>query len=290
MIEVFSPSDERERRRAGHSLPRRSRQRAAYALRARSLAVSLLAGAALAVPMLFVPAAPASAQLFFSRRLPPAEIVSIVRGQGYVNPSFPFFRGDIYVVDANEPRGPRVRLVIDPFSGGIVERLLIRRQKVVPGPDFDNTYIRSGPPRIVNPSEEAERGDAERRRAKRIVRRPPAGEVETPVEPSRPARQIEPAPAAGKERPKTPGEKTKAAPDEPVGQEKPARSEPKPAEAAPAQQPARAAAAPAPAVVSVPQPTPAPVAPGEQGGEPPRGTKANPRRVGPVVPPPVGVE
>ena len=120
-----------------------------------------------------LPASPAMAQLFFSRRLPPGQIISIVQSRGYTYPTYPYYRGDIYVVDANEPRGNRIRLVIDPNSGEIVERLLIRQQRVVPGPGFDDTYVRSGVPRIVNPSEEAIGGQPQDKRpVKRTARRP----------------------------------------------------------------------------------------------------------------------
>ena len=217
-----------------------------------------------------LPASPAIAQLFFSRRLPPGQIISIVQSRGYTYPTYPYYRGDIYVVDANEPRGNRIRLVIDPNSGEIVERLLIRQQRVVPGPGFDDTYVRSGVPRIVNPSEEAIGGQPQDKRpVKRTARRPAERAPETlaPVE-----TPTATAPAASAPQGATPSE---TAPAEPIS---------RPTRQAPA---APVAAAPAPAVTpsAAPPPSAETPAPGSE-----RGTRANPRRVGPVLPPAVGVE
>ena len=76
------------------------------------------------------------AQLFFSR-IPPADIVSIVRNRGFYDVDNPYFRGDVYVIDATERRGLRVRLVVDPRTGDIVERLIVgRNNRVYPaGPN-----------------------------------------------------------------------------------------------------------------------------------------------------------
>jgi hypothetical protein len=82
-------------------------------------------------------AQPAQAQLFFSR-IPPADVVSIVRNRGFYDVSPPYFRGDVYVVDATERKGLRVRLIVEPRSGEIVERLIIgRNNRVYPsGPNI----------------------------------------------------------------------------------------------------------------------------------------------------------
>ncbi len=75
---------------------------------------------------------PAHAQLF-SSRIQPADIVNIVRNRGFSEIQSPYFRGDVYIVDATERRGLRVRLVVDPRTGDIVERLVIgRNNKVYP--------------------------------------------------------------------------------------------------------------------------------------------------------------
>ena len=223
-------------------------------------------------------ASPAAAQLFFSRRLPPGQIISIVQSRGYTYPTYPYYRGDIYVVDANEPRGNRIRLVIDPNSGEIVERLLIRQQRIVPGPGFDDTYVRSGVPRIVNPSEEAINGQPQVRRApKRTARRPLERTPETtaPTETPATVTPAEPAPQA-------------RAPRESI-----APKEPAPADAI--SRPTRPAPATAPAapITAAPQPTAAPPATAEAPAAPSpaeRGTKANPRKIGPVLPPAVSVD
>ena len=235
----------------------------------RSVIVTMIAlGGLFASAML---ASPAVAQLFFSRRLPPGQIISIVQSRGYTYPTYPYYRGDIYVVDANEPRGNRIRLVIDPNSGEIVERLLIRQQRIVPGPGFDDTYVRSGVPRIVNPSEEAINGQPQVRRApKRTARRPVERTPETtaPIETPATAAPAEPAPQA--------------------------RAPKEPEQAEPISRPTRSAptAAPAAPVAAAPQPAAAPSATVEAPASGPaeRGTKANPRKIGPVLPPAVSVD
>lgn len=226
---------------------------------------------------------PASAQLFFSRRLPPGQIITIVQSRGYSLPSYPYYRGDIYVVDATEPRGNRVRLVIDPNSGEIVERLLIRQQRVIPGPGFDDTYVRSGVPRIVNPSEEAAGGPKiERPRIKRAARRP----AEHPAETGSPSET--PAAVAPTEQPPQAAVPKESAPKDTAPAEGIARP------TRPVATPRETPAAPVAAAPSAPAPSTAQAAPPAETspapGSPERGTKANPRRVGPVLPPAVGVE
>ncbi len=71
-----------------------------------------------------------NAQLFFNR-LAPADIANAVRNRGFYDVAYPYFRGDIYVVDATERRGLRVRLVVDPRTGEITERLIIGRNNRV---------------------------------------------------------------------------------------------------------------------------------------------------------------
>ena len=238
--------------------------------------------AGLALPALATTELPSSAQIFFSR-LPPGQIVSIVRSLGYSDPSYPYFRGDIYVVDATEPRGQRVRLIIDPSSGQVVERLFIRNQRVIPVPQPREIYIRREP-RILNPSEEAAQGQrVEPRRRKAVTR-------------SRPAEPVEAAPV------KRAPQRDEPTIESPAQEEvrRPTRARPRPAIEAPttpSEPVVRAPAAPepaAPAREAAPGKSSPPGEPGTSsgqaaGGE--RGTKANPRKVGPVIlPPAVGVE
>ncbi|MBY0613412.1 MAG: hypothetical protein K2P80_14635 [Beijerinckiaceae bacterium] len=250
--------------------------------RLRLVAALLLASA---LPAALISGTPAQAQLFFSR-LPPGQIVTIVRSQGYQSPSYPYYRGDIYVVDAFDPRGVRVRLVVDPRSGDIVERLYIRNQRVIPAPEVEEGYAARGP-RILNPSEEAaESQRREPRPPKRTARRPadrPAAErapdIAAPVEqqPERPAEQSPPAavaPEASRSRNRIPQQ-----PKETPAQETVQGGAP----------PSGSATAATPSVPSAPGDPGTSGSGSVPGGE--RGTKANPRRVGPVVlPPAVGVE
>lgn len=242
-----------------------------------------------ALPAVVISGAPAQAQLFFSR-LPPGQIVTIVRSQGYQSPSYPYYRGDIYVVDAFDPRGVRVRLVVDPRSGDIVERLYIRNQRVIPAPEVEEGYAARGP-RILNPSEEAaESQRREPRPPKRTARRP----VERPAD--RPAAERAPDIAAPVEQqPERPIEQAPPAAAAPEASRPRNRVPPQPKET-PAQETVQGGAPPSGSATAL---TPSgPSAPGDpgpsgsssaSGGE--RGTKANPRRVGPVVlPPAVGVE
>ncbi|MGL4638031.1 MAG: hypothetical protein ACRCWF_18780 [Beijerinckiaceae bacterium] len=51
----------------------------------------------------------------------PREIVHSIRSQGFRNPSHPQYRDDLVVVSATEPSGRRVRLLLDVYSGRIVD-------------------------------------------------------------------------------------------------------------------------------------------------------------------------
>jgi hypothetical protein len=56
----------------------------------------------------------------FSDGPPPYEIIGIVRANGFRPLGPPMRRGRVYVVHAMEPRGDDVRIVIDAFSGRIL--------------------------------------------------------------------------------------------------------------------------------------------------------------------------
>jgi hypothetical protein len=51
----------------------------------------------------------------------PREVVYSVRRQGFSNPSHPQYRDDFVVLTATEPGGRRVRLMVDVYSGRIVD-------------------------------------------------------------------------------------------------------------------------------------------------------------------------
>ena len=269
-------------------------------LAAAPLAALLLASV---LPVTLFSGTPVQAQLFFSR-LPPGQIIAIVRSQGYQNPSYPYFRGDIYVVDAFDPRGVRVRLVIDPRSGDIVERLLIRNQRVIAVPDAERGYSRST--RILNPSEEAAEGQRRtpqppRRAARRPVEQPAverAPDIAAPVEQQPRERPAEPIAPGVAQEPSRPRNRPLSLPRETVPRETVPR-ETVPRETAPKEAVPRETVQGGSSSSSAPSATgpSAPSVPGDSGagnssasgGE--RGTRSNPRRVGPVIlPPAVGVE
>lgn len=79
-----------------------------------SVAVGGLAFAALAVP--------ARAQYFFGPPiLPERAIVDVLRGDGFRRLSQPVLNRDIYVLDAVDPEGENVRLIIDAYNGEILK-------------------------------------------------------------------------------------------------------------------------------------------------------------------------
>jgi hypothetical protein len=60
----------------------------------------------------------------------PREVVHSVRRQGFINPSLPQYRDDFVVLTATEPGGRRVRLMMDVYSGRIVERRSLGHRSV----------------------------------------------------------------------------------------------------------------------------------------------------------------
>jgi hypothetical protein len=73
---------------------------------------------------------PAAAQFLFgwgSRGdyLTPREVSDIVEDYGYTPVTRPRLTGDLYVVEGRDPRGYRVRLLVDAYSGNVVRRALL---------------------------------------------------------------------------------------------------------------------------------------------------------------------
>jgi hypothetical protein len=82
--------------------------------------------------------------------LTPREIHGRVLRQGYNNPSRPVYRDDVVLVTAVEPSGRRVRLVLDVYTGRIVDRQAVaqprpRDQVVQRVPDQGPTIRRTVP-------------------------------------------------------------------------------------------------------------------------------------------------
>jgi resuscitation-promoting factor RpfA len=246
---------------------------------------------------------PAKAQLFFSR-IPPADVVSIVRNRGFYDVTFPYFRGDVYVVDASERRGLRVRLIVDPRTGEIVERLIIgRNNRVYPaGPNMEEPLGVERPARnrrMIDP----DMGDDERpspnsnvdvnERRSRIKQIPPKKQrvkrdepvVSTPVEANPQIIEVRPEKALPD---KTPVEQMPATPSN--VQIVPPRVDPPKTGDLTKTPIITPPVVSAPPLQAVPPPAkalePSTTAPGQTQ----RGTRENPRKIGPIVPPPIGLE
>ncbi len=254
-------------------------------------------------------AQPAQAQLFFSR-IPPADVVNIVRNRGFYDVSAPYFRGDVYVVDATERRGLRVRLIVEPRSGEIVERLIIgRNNRVYPsGPNMEEPM---GVERPVRNRRNIERYEIDEERSsgssvdvdeprsrirqippkkQRVKQNTPEVTTQTPLQNNPQIIEINPEKRLPENRP---ADKETTSPSN--VQIVPPRSEQL---KTPAVSPAIVTPpiSAAPPVVNnlplqaVPPPSkvlePSTTAPGQAQ----RGTRENPRKVGPVVPPPIGLE
>jgi resuscitation-promoting factor RpfA len=248
-------------------------------------------------------AQPAQAQLFFSR-IPPADVVNIVRNRGFYDVSSPYFRGDVYVVDATERRGLRVRLIVEPRSGEIVERLTIgRNNRVYPsGPNMEEQL---GVERPVRNRRNLERYETDDERSpassvdieeprsrireippkkRRVRQNTPETTTQTPLQNNPQIIEINPEKRLPENRP---ADKEVTSPSN--VQIVPPRTEP-------LKTPAVSPAIVTPPVVNTPPlqavPPPAKVlepsttAPGQTQ----RGTRENPRKIGPIVPPPIGVE
>lgn len=239
---------------------------------------------------------PAHAQLFFSR-IPPADVVNIVRNRGFTDVALPYFRGDVYVLDATERRGVRVRLIVDPRSGDIVERLIVgRNNRVYPaGPNMEeplgverpvrNRRIIEGDARDNERSSNVEIDEPRSNirqippKKRRIQRKDPVSSQPTEVNPQ--IIEVNPEKTPADKEPTPPSNVQIMSPRvEPSKISDPVKS---PIIITPpvASNPTLQAVPPAAKVLE-----PSTTAPGQTQ----RGTRENPRKIGPIVPPPIGVE
>jgi hypothetical protein len=157
--------------------------------------------------LLFVSTGMAQAQWFMPPRyyppvvldeVTPREVHGLVRRQGYRNPSSPVYRDDVVIVSALDPSGRRVRLVMDVYSGRIIDRQAApprpREQVVQRMPDQGPTIRRTAP-------EQTERSAVTPERPTTIRREPMLPpQVTTPAPPR--SRIVQPdKPAAAPPRP-----------------------------------------------------------------------------------------
>ncbi len=145
---------------------------------ARSAAQSLVL-TGLTIAFIGCASLPAQAQWFTYRppvimdEMTPREVVHSVRRQGFINPSQPQYRDDFVLLTATEPGGRRVRLLLDVYSGRIVESRPLghrsvqeRREQVVQRVPDQGATIR----RAVPDSEQKTRSTPER---PSVIRREP---------------------------------------------------------------------------------------------------------------------
>lgn len=108
---------------------------------ARWIARSALAILGLAPLAMGLGATPAQAQFFaygYNERfyirpeIGPVDVVEIVYDAGFRRPSRPVYQGDVYLIDATDEDGSRVRLTVDSYSGFIIRTVMLSRP--VPGP------------------------------------------------------------------------------------------------------------------------------------------------------------
>ena len=81
-------------------------------------------------------ATPARAQFFIDEpeiRLSPRAVVTNLARRGYRDLTHPYFDGDTYTLEAADPRGIRVRLVVDAFDGAVLDRVRFEAPPVPPG-------------------------------------------------------------------------------------------------------------------------------------------------------------
>lgn len=100
--------------------------------------------------------------------LTPREVLGRVRSLGYSSPSKPDYRDDVVIVSATDPAGQRFRLVLDVFSGRVIDRTVAPqpRQSVVQRAPDQGATIRSLVP------EQAERTRAAPEKPQTIPREP----------------------------------------------------------------------------------------------------------------------
>jgi hypothetical protein len=227
----------------------------------RGVSKSLIAAAA-AAPLLM--AAPASAQWFGDPVMPPRAIGRIVMQQGYSGFSPPRLAGDVYIVNAIDQDGARVRLVIDAYDGRILRPV--------------RSVEELAPPRRARPRDDAawpEADDDIERDGGRFGTRRPAREALVPPrsigrEPLEPLprqaridldREPSEAPSLGREQRPTAAVRKEPAPERPTARvEQPARQAATPAKPSRPREAARPAPAVTPAVpvpIEPPKPEPA---------------------------------
>lgn len=195
---------------------------------------------ALALVALAAAPAPAAAQIFFEFgvwRLDPVDVIDELRDQGFrqVGPLIP--RGRVYLVDATEPTGERVRLVVSAGSGDILQTIVLSQPRFIDVPPEHRRPLRRARP--VEPREESGRPQ---RQAVVPPERPPVRPQPRPSPTLRPPAEERPQSETKPEReaPK-PRTATRPEPQKPVKRETPAATPPAPvpppAAAAPVQPP-----------------------------------------------------
>lgn len=151
-----------------------------------------------------------------------------------------------YVIDGRTRSGRRVRLIVDPYSGQLLDEILLQ------GPPLTAPHVARIDPR----------GDVRQPRAvQRPAERPPS--LKTPGQAKAPATSVPPPPAAPpRAEPAPPAERPPAAATAPATAAPPSPSAPPRAEPAPpAEKPPATASAPATVVPPIPA-VPAPPTPG----------------------------
>jgi hypothetical protein len=120
----------------------------------RTVALAALLGSPLAVP--------AAAQGFSDRILSPDAVERALERRGFLDLDRPRLRDDVYVVTGVNPRGDRVRLVIDAFNGDVVSRDRLEEALRPPrdvGPDFGERRSRFRPDSVERRYEEYDEED-----------------------------------------------------------------------------------------------------------------------------------
>ena len=107
--------------------------------------------------------------------LAPGEIHRLVAGRGFRLLTPPFRNGNVYVADVIDRQGIQERLIVDAYSGSIMQRFRVSPRPAETAPPWPDSNLAGTPqPRVVpgigEPSE-------------RMVRAPNGDEIETPVVP-----------------------------------------------------------------------------------------------------------
>lgn len=145
-------------------------------VRRRSIPLCLFGAAILMSPALGSQSA--SAQWFgdfvVQGPIPPQRVLAQLRRRGFSDISRPLFDGSVYLIEGLNPRGLRVRLVIDAYDGEILERQRLADPMLREGtPGRIVRLDPSAPPRLREPSR-VEQTEPPRTRKKARVE-PPRG-------------------------------------------------------------------------------------------------------------------